>query len=353
MTPSLLLAAFLVLPARAEDPAAAADREVRAVSVKMEQLLAREAGLDARAIAQLDQEIESLSPAVLKWKWRAVAPLERALFEPGRPVKARLYALSFLGLTHDPLALPPLRRLLLDPAAPAALRSAAAADLPSLDVSRQRVREALCAALSQEDLPEEAARQALSETARLGCDETAVLEGWARRNGLRPEGPQARAAELAVAGLGRSRPIEAARALVRLLAFYPAGSRLKPPVLRALWEKRQDLPALKAEASGALGGVIRAESRHPETVAAAVPVLASLADPKDVPLLRRLLENSDAEVVTAAAEALAQLQVFPARDDIARILARVHEDRRFTPLPGRPDPRVLIARLQAALRRLR
>jgi len=353
MTAALLLTAALVLPARAADTAAAADHEVCAVFTKMEQLLARQTGADARTIAGLAAEIESLAPAALRWKWRAVAPLERILADPGRPVKLRLYALSFLGLTHDPLALPPLRRLLLDPAAPAALRSAAAADLPPLNVSRQRVRETLCAALAQEGLPEEVARPALNETAQLGCDETAVLEGWARRGGLRPAGPPARAAELAAAGLGRSRPIEAARALVRLLAFYPAGSPLKPPVLRALWEKRRDLPALKSAAAAALAGSILSESGHPGTMAAAVPVLASLGDPKDVPLLRRLLEYGDAEVVTVAAEALAQLQVFPARDDISRILARVHEDRRFAPLPGRPAPATLIARLQAAQRRLR
>jgi HEAT repeat protein len=125
------------------------------------------------------------------------------------------------------------------------------------------------------------------------------------------------------------------------------------PVLRALWEKRRDLPALRSAAAGALTRTIRSESRRPQTIAAALPVLASLGNPEDVPLLRRLLRHPDAEVVTAAAEALAGLQVFPVREDISLILARVHEDRRFTPLPGRPDPRVLIERLQEAQRRLR
>jgi len=106
MIPSLLLAAVLVLPARGADPEEAAQREVRAVFVKVERLLARQAGADARAVAALDREIESLSPAVLRWKWRAVAPLERVVNDPGRPAKARLYALSFMSLTRDPLALP-------------------------------------------------------------------------------------------------------------------------------------------------------------------------------------------------------------------------------------------------------
>jgi HEAT repeat protein len=197
------------------------------------------------------------------------------------------------------------------------------------------------------------ARQVLPEAARLGCDETAVLEGWARRGGLRPAGAGARQAELAIAALGNSRPIEAARALVRLLAFYPAGSALKPSVLHSLWQKRRDLPALREQASAALGRTVRAESSHPIIVAAAVPVLAAVGSPQDVPLLRRLLSHPDAEVATAAAEALAELQFFPARDDIAAILARVDKDPRFSPAPGRPDPLALITRLQAALGRLR
>ena len=353
MTASLLLAAALALPARAEDPAAAADREVQAVFVKVDQLLARQAGADARMVAGLDAEIEALAPAVLRWRERAVAPLARLLADRGRSVKARLYALSFLGLTHEPLALPALKRLLLDPGAPAPLRSAAASALPPLDVSRQSVRAALCAALSQDALPEEMAQPALLEASHLGCDETAVLESWARRGGPRPAGAQARAAESAAAGLGSSRPIEAARALVRLLAFYPAGSAMKPPVLRGLWQKRRDLPALRTEAAAALRRTIRSEAGQPRIVAAAVPVLAALRDPDDAPLLRRLLRHPDAEVVTAAAEALAELRFFPAHDDIGALLAHTHDDRRFAAVPGRPDPRALIPRLQAALGRLR
>ncbi|MBI5241357.1 MAG: HEAT repeat domain-containing protein [Elusimicrobia bacterium] len=353
MIPGLLLLAALALPAPAADPAAAADREVRAVFVKLEGLLARQSGADARAVAALGREIESLAPAVLRWKWRAVAPLERVMTDPARPVKSRLYALSFLSLTGDPLAFPPLRRLLLDPGQPAALRSAAAAGLAGLGASRQARRAALCAALAQEDIPDETARAALLEASRLGCDEASVLEDRARRGGLRPEGAAARDAELAAAGLGRSFPISAARALARLLGFYPAGSPLKTAVLRALWEKRRDLPALRAEAAGALTAAIRSESGRPESIAAAAAVLASLDDPGHVPLLRRLLSYPDAEVATAAAEALAQLQVFPAREDIARLLARVHEDKRFAPQPGRPAPHALIERLQAAQRRLR
>jgi hypothetical protein len=353
MIPGLLVAALLALPAQAADPDAAAQREVEAVFAKAGKLLAGQAGADARAIAALDREIESLAPAVLRWKWRAVTPLERVMSDPGRPVKARLYALSFMSLTHDPLALPPLRRLLLDPGSPASLRAAAAAGLPGLGISRPSLRAALCAVLAQEDLPDEVAGAALLEASRLGCDDAAMLEARARRSGLRPKGAAARAAGLAVAGLGNSHPIEAARALVRLLGFYPAGSPLKTEVLAALREKRRDLPALREQAAGALTAAIRSESSRPQSVAAATALLASLKDERHVPLLRRLLSYPDAETATAAAEALAGLQVFPAREDILLLLARVHEDRRFAPRPGRPEPRVLIERLQAAARRLR
>jgi HEAT repeat protein len=353
MIPGLLLSALLSLPARAAAPDASARREVEAAFTKAGQLLARQAGADARAVAALDREIESLAPAVLRWKWRAIDPLERVMSDTGRPVKTRLFALSFMSLTRDPLALPPLRRLLLDPEAPASLRAAAAAGLPGLGISRPSLRTALCSVLAQEDLPDEVAGAALLEASRLGCDETAVLEARARRGGLRPAGREARAAGLAVAGLGRSHPIEAARALVRLLGFYPAGSALKTDVLAALHEKRRDLPALREQASGALTAAIRSESSRPQSVAAAAALLGALKDERHVPLLRRLLSYPDAETATAAAEALAELQVFPAREDIALILARVHEDPRFAPGPGRPEPRILIERLQAAARRLR
>ena len=352
MNAAWALAAALSLPGRAQ-ASASAEREIRAVFTKVQQLLARQTGSDARTVAGLDEDIESLAPAVLRWKWRAVAPLAAIIADRSRPVKARLYALSFLGLTHDPLALPPLKGLLLDPEAPASLRNAAAASLPLLDVSRQSVRTALCAALARTDLPEEAVSSGLLTVSQLGCDETNTLENRAKSAGLRPQGRPAQDAAWAVAGLGQSRPLSATRALVRLLRFYPAGSVLRPAVLRALESKKRDMPALRDDAAAALATVLESESNRPDILAAALPMLAGLRDTGRAPLLRRFLGHPDAEVATAAAEALAQMQVFAAREDLRRILAGVHDDPRFAPAPGRPDPLRLIERIQAAEKKLR
>jgi len=351
-----ILAALLPLSAlapAAESPAAAAQRQVDAVFVKVGDLLSRQAGADARAAAQLDGQIESLAPAVLRWKWRAVAPLANILFDSGRPLKARLFALSFMGLTHDPLALPHLKGVLLDPRQPPTLRSAAASALPLLRISRQSARQPLCDALKDESLPQDLARSILAETARLGCDDARLLEHRLHGFGIRPQGREQDAAFFAIATLGRSRPIEAARVLMRLLEVYPRGSPEKPAILKALWIKRRDLPAFRNDASSALIVLLRSESDCPAAIVAAIPLLASLRNPRDVPLLRRFLDNPDAEVATVAAEALADLQVLPAREDIVRILARVHQDPRFAPAAGRPDPKALIGRLEKAEKKLR
>jgi HEAT repeat protein len=353
MTVAWPLALLLAAAAASGGPQEDADREVSAIFVKIDQLVAQQAGVDARTAGELDRQMESLTPAVLKWKWRAVSPLSRILAATDRSLKARLYALSLMGLSHDPLALPPIKSLLLDPEAPAILRAAAASDLPLLFVDRQPVRAALCTTLAQADLPEEVARQALLETSRLGCDEAARLEDRVKGYGLRPRGRDRDASFLAIYTLGRSRPLAAAQSLVRLLRFFPPGAKLKADILRALAPRKRDMLAFKNDALSALSDVIKSDTDAPATVVAAVPLLASLREPLTAPLFDRLLRHPDAEVVTVAAEALADLQFFAAQEEIGRILDHVHEDKRFVAVPGRPEPGGLIERLQAAQKRLR
>ncbi|MFA6002933.1 MAG: hypothetical protein WC881_02590 [Elusimicrobiota bacterium] len=349
----LLTAGLAISLLAAESPEEAAQREIAAVFTKAAKAVAAQSGQDARTIASSDAGIEALAPAVLKWEWRAVEPLARIASDPGIGLKVRVYALSFLGMTHDPLALPPMKGLLLDRSAAPALRSIAAMDIPHLKASSRAARSILCSALDEETLPPEVARSVLSETAHLGCEQTQGLEYWARHYGPAPKGLSRDAALSALQSLGQSRPIEAARSLLRLLDMYPPASDMRPALLKALWEKRRDTAALQDQTAAALIALLQSGTRYPATAVAAIPVLAALRDPAHIPLLTRFLADPDAEVAAVTAEALAELQVFPAREGISQLLAHAHEDPRFAPKPGRPDPTSLLERIQAAEKRLR
>ncbi|MDD5658342.1 MAG: hypothetical protein PHF00_13915, partial [Elusimicrobia bacterium] len=98
----LLAALAAAAPAGSADPARSARREVEAVFAGISQRLSLQAGRDARAVAAGDREIESLSPAILKWGWRATEPLAAVLRDRARPDKERLYALIFMSRIRDP-----------------------------------------------------------------------------------------------------------------------------------------------------------------------------------------------------------------------------------------------------------
>ncbi|MEK7858442.1 MAG: hypothetical protein AAB320_04790 [Elusimicrobiota bacterium] len=346
---ALLLA--LALPASAA-PAPRTNAAVAAVFEKIDALYKKQYDQDAGTITALDRQIESLAPAVTGFGWRAVSPLTPILQDRKRPLKIRLYALTFMGLTHDALALAPLKLLLQDPLESPILRSAAAENLPLLGLSREALRRAFCPLISEPRVPAAVLTPALIQLSSLGCDDAPALERLLRGFGLRPRALDRDNARRTIAALGRSRPLEGARALLRLLDYYPRRSPEKQFVLEALWKKRQDLLLFADTASGRLLGQLQKESSAPANALALMPLLSFLQDQKSVPLLLKLLDHPDAAMLAGAADTLADLHAAEARAPLQRVIDSAHLDARMAPSKGAPPPQALLERLSLALRRL-
>lgn len=343
-----MIAAALLLAlsagASAENPA----KDIDHLFVHIEKLELQQENQDARTIHELDHKIEALGPQAIRWGARAVPPLAAILANNKRSLKTRLWALSFLALTHDPSALDPLKSTLDDATASELLRADAASAIPNLEIDAAAQRGALCQALDL-DLPVAALRETLFGLSRLGCDDVAALEARAKQFGARPKSEEAEMIRLAVEGLGLSHPVEAARALWRVFTFFPAGTPQRLACLDALLLQRESLLVFEPIAENDASDALFSESDAPENAVAAARLLASLDDPKAVPVLMRFLKNKDAEVVTTAAEGLVRLKAQEARKPVEKLLAGVLDDPRFAPMPGRPDPSALMERLQKAV----
>jgi HEAT repeat protein len=343
-----MIAAALLLAlsagAAAENPA----KDIDHLFAHIEKLELQQENQDARTIHELDHKIEALGPQAIRWGDKAVPPLAAILTDNKRSLKTRLWALSFLALTHDPTALDPLKSILNDATASELLRADAASAIPNLEISADAQRGALCQALSL-DLPTPTLRETLFGLSRLGCDDAAALEARAKQFGARPKSEEAEMIRLAVEALGLSHPVEAARALWRVFTFFPAGTPQRLACLDALLLQRDAQQSFEPVAENSASDALYSESNTPENAAAAARLLANFDDPKAVPVLLRFLKNKDAEVATTAAEGLVRLKAQEGRKPVEKLLAGVLDDPRFAPLPGRPDPGALMERLEKAV----
>lgn len=336
---------------------AAAAALVAAVLAKTDALVAKQAGKDAREIAELDRRAEGLAKELKPAGWRAAAPLGAAALDPKRPAKVRLFATSYLAFTADPAAFAPMEDVLLDPTAPDYVRSLAAQSLPALGAPDASLSRALCGALAREDLPREAVEIALIPLARLGCRDAAALVRLARAGGPRPSGRDLALTDAALAALGASRGPETAKAILSLIAYFPPETDARARAIAALDARRAELAAWAApETLPVVVEALRSESPRWDSMLALVRVAAALG-PDAAPSLERLTRHADAEVLVCAAEALASFGSARPRAvaDLDAVAAGALNDPRFSPKSGRPDPAALLARVEkaaAALRRL-
>ncbi len=350
---SRLLAALLVLPAAAQTlhSPALVDR----VLARAEKLILSQAGKDARDVAALDREAERLFRDLTPLGWRAAEPLGRAARDGKRPPKVRLLAASWLGLLGDPAAFGPLEDVLLDDAQPGFVRTIAAQSLPGTGAPDSAVSRALCEALARESLPRETAEIALLPLARLGCREPEPLLRLARAGGPRPAGRDLALAGAATAALGASRGPLSARALLGLLAYFPPESPARERVVAALERRSAELATwLAPEALPAALEALRTETGRWDTMLPLIRIAAAFG-PDAAPSLERLCGHGDAEVLVAAAEALASLGPASPKALAAfeQAAAGAMTDPRFSPKDGRPDPAALLARLEKAVAVLR
>jgi hypothetical protein len=144
--------------------------------------------------------------------------------------------------------------------------------------------------------------------------------------------------------------------LLVLAQYFPSGTPARAAAVAALASRQAELvTALAPQALPVVRELLRSETGEPATML----VLVRLADafgPEADAMLLPLASHPDAEVLAAAAEALARRKAVAALPALDAVLAHPLEDPRFGPLPGRPDPAALLARIEAAaaaLRRIR
>lgn len=349
---ALALAVLLSAPAAAS-PAS----DVAKTFERIHKLLASQKGLDARSIAALDEKARAEGEALEKHGWRAVEPLGAVAQDLKRPLKARLLAVAFLARTGDPLAAGPLSAVLREPRQDAQVRGAAAETLAGLPLRPAHARRVFDQALADPGLPREALEPSVSKTALIGFEDAETGRLLARRLGARPEGRALEAARRCLAALGHTHGAGAVDALLDLLGWYPADSALRADAVAALDAKRADLLAFRRpRARVALEELLRAESDRPRSMLALVR-LARDYGPELAPALARLSRHPDAEVLVESAEALVSLgdkdTAARAVPELEAVAAGALDDPRFSPLEGRPDPAVLLARLEKALPKLK
>ena len=189
-------------------------------------LVAQQKGLDAGEIAKLDKQLGALDAEAAKLGYAAVAPLSAAVFDPAKPLKLRLWLVSYLDAARDAAAFAPLEKLMLSRAEPDLLREAAARAVAQAPVSPRSRRRALCAALDADPGPE-LLDEALLELRVLGCEDPVALERRALDSGTRHP-------ERAVASLAISVPPSALLSLDRVFEKSPPLSPRRLAVLEAL-----------------------------------------------------------------------------------------------------------------------
>ncbi|MDP3541144.1 MAG: hypothetical protein Q8T11_01600 [Elusimicrobiota bacterium] len=346
-----MIAALILfaLSASAQTPQAVVERTM----ARAEKLVAAQKGKDAWERRDLDRAALRLYADIKPLSWKAAPALAAAVSDRKRPAKVRLFAASFLALIRDPAAFAPLEDILLDAEQDSGVRALAAQSLPGQGVSDAAVSGALCAALTQKDLPREVLDDVLLALSRYGCPEPAALARVARSFGPRPAGKDLAAAAAALAALGRSRGSASGRELLALAAYFPARGEARAAAFKALDARRAELATwLAPETLPVVVEALRSESDRWDTMLPLIRLAVALG-PDAAPALARLTDHPDAEVLAEAAEALAafkRVEVLPALESV---VAGAMRDPRFSPKDGRPDPAVLLARLEKAVASLR
>ena len=320
---------------------------------RIDALVAQESGQDARVVAELDRRAEAEFKGIAPLGWRAAAPLGEAAQDQKRAPKSRLFAVVFLGRLHDVAAFEPLSNVLLDPGEDVDARLSAAQGVAALDAPPEAARKVLCAAVAQPDLPRAILDEALIALPRLGCPAPGPLERAARLFGPRPKDAALADVRRALDALAKSRGDEPVRRLFVLADYFPSRTPARAAVLSALATRQTDLAtALAPQALPFVRDALRSETSEPATMLVLIRLADALGPDADA-LLVPLASHPDAEVLAAAAEALARRKAVAALPALEAVLAHPLDDPRFGPQPGRPDPAALLARIEAATASLR
>jgi len=333
-------------------PSAARADRLDDILADMARLAASQQGthpLDAR---EAERRLQTYGPEVAAMPPEAAPRLGRALNDPARPLKVRLYAAAFLGLHGDPGSLTALKECLRDSRADPGLRAAALQSVSSLRLRPDEVRRVLDGAAGDPSAPSEVTAEALAGLSIVGTDDLPGMARLARRAGAEPERrfrDQADARH-AVRALALSRDPSAAGVLLDLLRFFAWHSPLKAEVLRGLLD-REDVHSLSPRDRESV--VLAFERGTAPAPALAVRLLGRAAARESLKTLLFAAERRrEPAVIAEAAEALATLPDPAAADMLRRLAAGLVSDPRFAPTTEEPDTARLAARVERAFLRL-
>lgn len=312
------------------------EARARAIAAQLDRLGRAADAADPLEAKRLEEKMRGFEPEVKLLGGQALDPLSKLLADPARSFRARLYAAQFLGSNGDPGALTPLAGRALDPAEPAPLRATALQALGGLRVGAPEKRRVLEQALGA-DPTYEVRVQALDQLADLGAANPDVILSAAAR-GLRGPEPV-----YAVRALAHPEIPRAASKLLDLLPRLRGHEDAEAEALGGLLE----LPRVDATPAQSRAVVAVLSRRAGRTAVLAEKVAARLALPDATAELRRNLQAPDPEVVTVAAELLAEARDKRGCYQIERLLDNLPHDARFSPKKG-VDVSALAARLHAA-----
>ena len=141
------------------------------------------------------------------------------------------------------------------------------------------------------------------------------------------------------------------RRLLALMKNFSSERAARAAAIAALDARPRDL-ASAPEAFPAVRAALLSETEDPATMLILVRLADALGPPAGA-LLLPLASHPDVEVLSAAAEALARRKSVKALPALEAVIAGALNDPRFAPRPGRPDPALLLARIEAAADSLR
>ncbi|MBI5625251.1 MAG: HEAT repeat domain-containing protein [Elusimicrobia bacterium] len=335
---------------------------VNRIFLRVDALVAEQAQKDAKTFSRVDRIVREYKAPITGLGPAAVPCLASIALDPMRLEKSRLWALTFLTFIKRRVVFNPVRALLLDQTAPVELRSTAASYLPLLKgfcddpkspeegscVTRQDIDATLCASLEDGKLPAVVLREVLSRAARSGCEQAGPIEAWIRSFGDHPMGKDWENAHLAVLALTRAKSPAATRVLLRLFKHYPAGSRGRKLLYKALLEKKGDLLAVRETATPMLTWALRSEP-GPVGEIMALEALALSRDPDSAGVFLDYLQKKDPEVVAAAASGLAAARAKSALPTLEKLLAEIPDDPRFQADGEHARPREAVGRIRIAI----
>jgi HEAT repeat protein len=305
-----------------------------------------------------DKRLASYGEKFRKQELKAVPLLTWYIAQKKRPLNVRLYAAAFLGLIKERSAFHSLKARALDKSEDAGMRAMALSSLGSLGVPAASLR-AILDKTAHPKSPRALRREAYSQLAVIGTGNIKQTLKTAKKNGSSPTEPgKFMTAGFAVEAISRSRDAKAEDALFKLLTFFKKSSPLRSKVLVGLSRQRllhpegRKRPPLSLDHLNLLSSVMF--DNNAEAALTAARLLGGLADSRaTLQLVRRIKSSNDPALLAELAQSIGSIGDPRGAPAVLALADGIIKDKRFSPGPGKTDPRDFALRIQEAAKTFR